>query len=231
MVANIPSLPNEIKLLIFAELLDACSVRSLALVSRDYYHCMRSDERNIVCRALKRDVLALREAIAVSTARKVSPHEWSAQEVETFLLVDKHTDAFLSECNLSKAFELTRLNILVVGIAKRMSSKFLRCAADRLLKAAAVEPGPSRTEKIHMERSLYLIELFGIFFHRLDVPQQQGRYARLEKGGDQAFWDLFMQQFKDQVLLAYRFLWLELTPGRCLVPRYIDRMQLLTAHF
>jgi hypothetical protein len=132
---------------------------------------MRSDERNIICRALKRDVLALREAIAVSTARKVTPHEWSAQEVKTFLFIDKHTDAFLRDCDLSKAMELTRLNILVVGLAGRMSSKFLRCATARLPLAAPVEPGPSRTEKITMERSFYFIELFGIFFHRLDVAQ------------------------------------------------------------
>jgi hypothetical protein len=43
-----PALPNEIRLLIFAELLDVYSIRSLAFVSRDYYYCLEFDERKIV---------------------------------------------------------------------------------------------------------------------------------------------------------------------------------------
>jgi hypothetical protein len=65
-------------------------VKSLALVSKDFYHCMRADERNIVCRAraLKRDVRAFKEAFAVSTARNAPSQEWSAKEVRRFLLID-----------------------------------------------------------------------------------------------------------------------------------------------
>jgi hypothetical protein len=148
-----PALPNEIKLLIFAELLDVYSIRSLALVLRDYYYCLKSDERKIVPRVLKREIRAFTKTIDKDRAKNIKSL-WLCGSAQP-----KDLD-FVNHYNLSYAIECIRFYTTVDFTSRKESRGVMQRGSMPEHSTTKVPAAETASTKIESTRKYFEFRYF-----------------------------------------------------------------------
>ena len=167
------ALTPELKCLIFTNLPDVTSAKSLALVSSSFYYTFLDAQSLILTQILQNEISTdlVQGACAAYKASKIPL--WTKQAVEEFL--DRYFERFVHDntpkWDLSEALHMSKVHTCVEFFA----AEFASLALSKNPSMRGSNAAPSSTEMIRIKRILYRFELYCNLFRK-------PRYDQMRRG-------------------------------------------------